>query len=101
MPAPLPNLLPWEDQPRSIEQRLDEIERLLNVLIAGQAQPASSSPPETSDGEWTVHTPYHWSRMVDGKRLNYWPTKHKFMLDGWEQAKTGDVAAWLRSQGQK
>ena len=23
---------------------------------------------------WTQHTPYHWSRIIDGEKLNYWPS---------------------------
>lgn len=31
---------------------------------------------------WTQHTPYHWSRYIDGKKLDYWPSKRKWMFNG-------------------
>jgi len=34
------------------------------------------------DGGWTKHTEYHWSRMVNGERLDYWPSRKKFMFRG-------------------
>lgn len=27
---------------------------------------------------WTRHTEYHWSRMVAGHRLNWWPSTRKW-----------------------
>ena len=50
------------------------------------------------DGGWTKHTEYHWSRMLNGKRLDYWPSRKKFMLTGWKQAKRGDVMKLVREQ---
>lgn len=34
------------------------------------------------DGGWTKHTQWHWSRMIDGERLDYWPSRKKFMFRG-------------------
>lgn len=34
------------------------------------------------DGGWTKHTQWHWSRIVDGKRLDYWPSRKKFQWQG-------------------
>lgn len=28
------------------------------------------------------HTAWHWSKDINGKRLDYWPSKDKFMYDG-------------------
>ena len=33
-------------------------------------------------GEWTKHTQWHWSRMIDGNRLDYWPSRKKFQWRG-------------------
>lgn len=44
---------------------------------------------QADDGGWTKHTDYHWSRMVDGKRLDYWPSRKKFQYDG--KVQRGDV----------
>lgn len=34
------------------------------------------------DGGWTKHTAHHWSRSVNGERLDYWPSRKKFMFRG-------------------
>lgn len=34
------------------------------------------------DGGWTKHTQWHWSRTIDGKRLDYWPSRKKFQWQG-------------------
>lgn len=53
---------------------------------------------EKDDGLWTKHTDYHWSRKVNGKRLDYWPSRSKFKLAGWTYPKTGDVMEFIASQ---
>ena len=45
---------------------------------------------------WKQHTPYHWSRVCAGKRLDYWPTKHKFMYD--KRVMVGDVRAFIEKR---
>ena len=30
------------------------------------------------DGGWTKHTPTHWSRMLAGRKLQYWPGAAKW-----------------------
>lgn len=42
---------------------------------------------------WTVHTEHHWSRMLAGKRLDYWPSRNKFQYDG--RVMTGDVNGFI------
>ena len=34
------------------------------------------------DGKWTKHTEFHWSRNVNGERLDYWPSRKKFQFRG-------------------
>jgi hypothetical protein len=34
------------------------------------------------DGGWTKHTQWHWSRMVNGERLDYWPSRKKYQFRG-------------------
>ena len=48
------------------------------------------------DGGWTKHTEYHWSRIVDGKRLDYWPSRKKWQHEG--KVRRGDVLAFIRSK---
>jgi hypothetical protein len=46
--------------------------------------------------EWVEHTPFHKSTTVNGKRLDYWPSKKKFMYDG--TVNVGDVEKFIREQ---
>ena len=39
------------------------------------------------DGKWTKHTNFHWSRSIGNDRLDYWPSRKKFMFKG--QVKRG------------
>jgi hypothetical protein len=34
------------------------------------------------DGGWTKHTEFHWSRVINGERLDYWPSRKKFQYRG-------------------
>lgn len=45
---------------------------------------------------WTQHTEYHWSRMLNGKRLDYWPSTTRFMYEG--KRHRGDVAGFIRNR---
>jgi hypothetical protein len=47
------------------------------------------------DGGWTKHTEYHWSRTVNGERLDYWPSRKKFQWRG--KIMRGDVMRIVRS----
>jgi len=41
------------------------------------------------DGGWTKHTEWHWSRMLNGERLDYWPSRKKYQFRG--RVQRGDV----------
>lgn len=45
---------------------------------------------------WTQHTEYHFSGVLDGKRIDYWPTRNKFMLDG--KVMYGDIDGFIRKR---
>lgn len=42
---------------------------------------------------WLQHTEYHWSRMLNGKKLNYWPSTGKFEYNN--IIKHGDVMKFI------
>ena len=46
------------------------------------------------DGGWHKHSQHHWSRMVAGDRLDYWPTRKKYQFRG--KVRRGDVYAVIR-----
>ena len=48
------------------------------------------------DGGWTKHTAYHWSRMLDGDRLDYWPSRKKYQFRG--RVQRGDVRKLLKER---
>ncbi len=46
-----------------------------------------------NDGGWTIHTCYHWSRTLNGDRLDYWPSRKKYQFRG--KVRRGDVFALI------
>lgn len=50
----------------------------------------------TDDGGWEKHTDFHWSRIVAGSKLDYWPSRKKFQYKG--KVKRGDVYAFIKSK---
>jgi hypothetical protein len=48
------------------------------------------------DGGWTKHTQFHWSRLVDGERLDYWPSRKKFQWKG--RVQRGNVMRIVRGE---
>lgn len=54
------------------------------------------SANENNDGGWTIHTDYHWSRMVAGSRLDYWPSRNKFQYKG--KVQRGNVISFIKRQ---
>lgn len=47
------------------------------------------------DGGWAKHSQFHWSRYVNGVRVDYWPSKSKFSIKG--VVSQGDVYAAIRA----
>ena len=51
---------------------------------------------EADDGGWTKHTPYHWSRMLKGGKIDYWPSRKKWQYKG--KVRRGDVQAFMKGK---
>ena len=49
----------------------------------------------SKDG-WHLHTKYHWSRTLNGKRLDYWPSKNKWQYAN--KVMCGDVVAFINKR---
>ena len=45
------------------------------------------------DGKWVKHTEFHWSRTVDGSRLDYWPSRKKYQYKN--KIMRGDVMKFI------
>ena len=48
------------------------------------------------DGSWIKHTTYHWSKMLNNKKLDYWPSKNKWMYDG--KVSQGDIQSFMNKR---
>lgn len=48
---------------------------------------------QEDDGGWTKHTEFHWSRMVAGNKLDYWPSRKKFQYKG--KVRRGNVLEFM------
>lgn len=52
---------------------------------------------ESANSEgWRIHTEYHWSRMLNGKRLDYWPSRNKFQYEN--KVMCGGVEGFIRKR---
>lgn len=67
------------------QAKLDQIK----AIVGCNQKKQEKSCIKVSKQEWHLYSPYHWSRTLNGKRLDYWPTKSKFQYDG--KIVTGDV----------
>lgn len=47
-------------------------------------------------GGWEIHTEWHWSRSLNGKRLDFWPSRNKFQYEG--KVMCGDVVGFIRNR---
>lgn len=45
---------------------------------------------------WNQHTDWHWSRELLGSKLDYWPSKNKFMWRG--KVMTGNVLEFIAAR---
>ena len=45
---------------------------------------------------WIIHTEYHWSRTLNGKRLDYWASRNKFQYEG--KVMCGDVDKFIKKR---
>ncbi len=55
-----------------------------------------SQAEQNDDGGWTKHTQYHWSRMVTGHKLDYWPSRKKFQYRG--KVRRGDIYQFIKGK---
>lgn len=49
---------------------------------------------EADPNGWKIHTFWHWSKILNGHKLDYWPSKKKYMYRG--KVKTGDVLEFIK-----
>lgn len=73
----------WDALKAASKARFDEAREL-----------AMAKAISSDDGNWTKHTSHHWSRSLDGERLDYWPSRNKYMFRG--RVMRGDVMTFIR-----
>jgi len=102
-----------------MDSRLAEINRVesaLSGLVKKLDASRKEHPPGTVGGYrgelyskavkrfdptmWTHHTEWHWAREVDGKWLDYWPSRDKWQYDK-GGVRHGDPRDWLIQRGEK
>lgn len=90
-PQPRPHVpQPYPYPPSVVEQGLPEKqERQFDIDRANSLAVAERQ----SDGKWKKHTAFHWSRIVLGKKLDYWPSREKYMYDG--RVHIGNVMSFI------
>lgn len=66
-----------------------------NGWISMKRRPSKEFVTALQDG-WVTHTEHHWSRDLNGKRLNYWPSRNKFQYDG--RVMCGDVYGFIKDR---
>lgn len=64
------------------------------VLREQRKKESEENLMEADPEGWKQHTLYHWSRFIDGYRLDYWPSRKKFRYRG--RTRTGDVKEFMR-----
>lgn len=45
---------------------------------------------------WTIHTAFHWSYMLNGSKLDYWPSRKKWQYKG--KTHRGDVRKFIATR---
>lgn len=67
------------------------------ILNEAKKERRKARMAEADPAGWTVHTQYHWSRIVAGRRLDYWPSSTRFRYGG-GKTMVGDVYGFIRKR---
>lgn len=71
--------LKHDESDYTVSNALDKVHKAVNLHKAER----------NDDGGWTKHDATYWSRVVNGNRLDYWPSTQKFRING--KTYRGDV----------
>ena len=78
---------------------MGDMGEVFNALRALDKTRRKANYEKANPEGWTMHTDYHWSQELNGKRLDYWPSRRKFQYAG--RLMTGDVAAFIAKRTAK
>lgn len=70
------------------------MKELFNAKRKLNKQRREQNIKEANPMGWTIHTFWHWSKILNGNKLDYWPSKNKYMHRG--KVKTGDVLEFIK-----
>lgn len=72
----------------------DDMKKIGKEKFASDRKKFLSEAKVLDDGNWTKHTEFHWSRIVNGLKLDYWPSRKKWQYKG--KVKRGNVLSYIR-----
>ncbi|MFA5630323.1 MAG: hypothetical protein WC997_02325 [Porticoccaceae bacterium] len=73
---------------------MGDVGEIFNAKRAADRERRARNLANADPSGWTIHTEHHWSRVLSGKRLDYWPSRNKFQFEG--RVMTGDVMGFIR-----
>lgn len=75
---------------------MGDMAEVFNAMKQRNKRRRAKNLQKADSAGWEVHTEYHWSRLLNGKKLDYWPSRNKFMYNG--KVMTGDVMGYIRKR---
>jgi len=76
-------------------KQYDEYAKMMSSNIPSDHSYRKNKKKKYVSSEWTKHTKFHWSKTVKGERLDYWPTKKKFMYK--KEVMVGNVHDFIKN----
>ena len=59
---------------------MGDMAEIFNAMKEAAKERRAERLDRADDAGWEKHTPYHWHRTIDGKKLNYWPSSGLVMI---------------------
>jgi len=75
------------------EVNMGDMGEMFNAMRARRKERRRAALASADPTGWTIHTSYHWSRLLGDKRLDYWPSTNKWQYDG--RVMTGNVLEFI------
>ena len=75
---------------------MGDMEEIFNAMREANKERKEKNLANASPEGWKIHTEYHWSRVLEGARLDYWPSRNKFMHNG--KIMCGDVKGYIKNR---
>jgi hypothetical protein len=69
---------------------------LYNALKEQKKEKRQKNLKKADPTGWNKHSEYHWSRIVNGKKLDYWPSTNKFQYAG--KVMSGNVKEFIAAR---